>query len=95
MENTTKVCSKCNQEKSIKEFSIRTDTNKHRRQCKQCVYESTKKFTFFQDNSFPLIVGANFFHLSGYSWILKCSGNNSISLTTFLFSWSCFKNRCI
>ena len=41
---TTKICTCCNTEKSIKEFSIRTDTNKYRRQCKQCVYESTKKF---------------------------------------------------
>jgi len=33
---TTKICTKCNKEKTILEFSIRTDTNKHRNICKEC-----------------------------------------------------------
>lgn len=44
MENTTKICSKCNCEKELTEFELRKDTNKYRNQCKKCLLEKRKKY---------------------------------------------------
>jgi len=35
-EKNTKICSKCNEEKELRFFSFRTDTNKYRGQCRKC-----------------------------------------------------------
>ena len=41
---TTKICTKCKEKKLLTEFSFRSDTQKHRRQCKQCVSKISKKY---------------------------------------------------
>ena len=35
-------CTSCGKEKNIKDFSIRTDTGKLRKQCKSCTYSVAK-----------------------------------------------------
>lgn len=37
MEKLTKICSKCNTEKELNQFSFRNDTQDYRKQCKECV----------------------------------------------------------
>ena len=32
-----KICSKCRNEKELSEFKIRTDTQKYRKQCRDCI----------------------------------------------------------
>lgn len=44
MEIITKICTKCGIEKSLNEFSFRTDTQNHRRQCKECVSNVSKVY---------------------------------------------------
>jgi len=41
---TSKICTKCHTSKTLDEFTIRTDTGNHRRQCKDCVIERHKKY---------------------------------------------------
>lgn len=43
MEKLTKICTKCNCEKELTEFSFRKDTNDYRKQCKQCVSNVSKQ----------------------------------------------------
>jgi len=40
----TKICTKCKQEKELNQFSFRNDTQNYRRQCKQCVSYTSKKY---------------------------------------------------
>ena len=44
MEKLTKICTKCNCEKELTEFSFRKDTNDYRKQCKQCRCNHSKVF---------------------------------------------------
>jgi hypothetical protein len=40
----TKICIKCNQEKSLDQFNFRKDTGKYRNDCKACQKEYSKKY---------------------------------------------------
>lgn len=57
METLTKICTKCKIEKPIKDFNIRTDTGKHRSQCKQCVQErsSITSKAYYEKNKKEII----------------------------------------
>ena len=48
MDEQKQICSKCNVEKSIKEFSFRKDTKKYHRQCKVCF--TTKNVDYYKEN---------------------------------------------
>ena len=48
MNEQKQICTKCNVEKSITQFSFRKDTNNFRCQCKPCVVEHRKKY--YADN---------------------------------------------
>ena len=66
-----KKCTKCNQEKELKYFSFRIDTNKHRSQCRQCAKGYKGLLSDKQDN-------INELFKAGYKECGKCSDIKSL-----------------
>ena len=44
MDEDSKICSKCKNEKELSEFNIRTDTHKYRNQCRDCIKLVNKEY---------------------------------------------------
>ena len=44
MDEDLKMCSKCKNEKELSEFNIRTDTQKYRNQCRDCIKLTNKEY---------------------------------------------------
>lgn len=51
MTDQTKICSKCNIEKSLTEFHFRKDNNKYRNECKECLHiqQKNKKLSNYDE----------------------------------------------